>query len=412
MNTSLKNLFRQAVSPAAPAASAQITGRVRLAARTDATPEELNDLATDASPEVRRTLAANEAAPPHANVRLSRDADVDVRAALAEKIGRAMPQLSADPRVAQQVAVLDAIETLARDQVPRVRATLAEGLKGSSDAPVHAIGWLARDWDIEVAGPVLGASPLLSEQDLAAVIANAARPGALLAIAQRDKLAAEIADAIVATGDRPAIMALLANPSANLHDATVDRLIEESRAVGDLQAQLVGRPALASRAAVKLASFVAGRALEMLRARSDFDARTLAAIERVVTARLAGGARDEAFGSDHPGTARARRLHEARRLDEEAIVAALDEGDPAFVAEGLALLAKVPPAVVARIRAARSGKGITSLAWKAGLSMRCAVRLQARFAGIPAGEVVNARDGFDYPMPHDEMEWMLDFFRN
>ncbi|HTI86065.1 MAG TPA: DUF2336 domain-containing protein [Alphaproteobacteria bacterium] len=335
-----------------------------------------------------------------------------MRAALAEKIGRAMARLSADPRVAMQVAVLDALETLARDQVPRVRITLAEALKDSADAPVHVMGWLARDWDIEVSGPVLSASPLLTEQDLVAVIANAARAGALLAIAHRDELSAEIADAIVATGDRPATVALLANPSASLRDATIDRLIENSRAVVDMQAPLTGRPGLASRGAVKLASFVAGRALETLRVRSDFDARTLAAIERVVSARLAGGARDEPFTSDNPGTARARRLHEARHLDEESIVAALDDGEQAFVAEALSLLAKVPAGVVGHIRAARSGKGMTALAWKAGLSMRCAVRLQARFAGIAAAEIINARDGFDFPMTRDEMEWMLDFFRN
>jgi hypothetical protein len=83
-----------------------------------------------------------------------------------------------------------------------------------------------------------------------------------------------------------------------------------------------------------------------------------------------------------------------------------------LVGEALALLARVPPPVVARIRAAHSAKGTTALAWKAGLPMRSAVRLQVRFGGVPAGEVLNARGGFDFPMTREEMEWMLDFFKN
>jgi hypothetical protein len=91
---------------------------------------------------------------------------------------------------------------------------------------------------------------------------------------------------------------------------------------------------------------------------------------------------------------------------------ALGDGDQACVAEGLALLAGVSGATIARIRAARSAKGMTALAWKAGMSMRFAIRLQARFAGVAPGDILNARDGVDYPMADDEMEWMLEFFRS
>ena len=52
----------------------------KLAVRKDATPEALYYLAAKGSPEVRRAVAANPAAPAHANRHLAEDADEpDVR---------------------------------------------------------------------------------------------------------------------------------------------------------------------------------------------------------------------------------------------------------------------------------------------------------------------------------------------
>jgi uncharacterized protein (DUF2336 family) len=266
---------------------------------------------------------------------------------------------------------------------------------------------------------VLEFSPLLAEDDLIAVIADAPIPGALAAIARRGAVSTRIADAIVAAEDREAVTALLDNSSAQIREETLDRLIERSRDVLDWQPPLVRRPTLSSAAAAKLASFVADSLLTMLRARGDLDVETLAAVEKAVTARL-GSPSAHANPAERPagepagltGAARARALKDRGALDEKALTEALADGDQACVAEGLALLADVPAATVARIRTARSAKGVTAIAWKAGLSMRFAIRLQARFAGVAPGEILNARDGVDYPMGDDEMDWMLEFFKN
>ena len=61
---------------------------------------------------------------------------------------------------------------------------------------------------------------------------------------------------------------------------------------------------------------------------------------------------------------------------------------------------------------AGSAKGITALAWKAGLGMRVATQLQLRMGGIPPGDVLHARDGVDYPLTDEEMTWQLDFFQS
>jgi hypothetical protein len=181
----------------------------------------------------------------------------------------------------------------------------------------------------------------------------------------------------------------------------------------------VRRPMLPAGAAAKLASFVADSLLSLLRSRGDLDTPTLDAVEKAVSKRLI-----EAPGSvtaekpakreinNNAGVGRARALQAEGKLNEEALSVALAEGDQACILEGLAILAGVPRVTVARIRAARSPKGITALAWKAGLPMRFAIRLQARFAGVAPDEIINARDGVDYPLTPDEMEWMIGFFKS
>jgi uncharacterized protein (DUF2336 family) len=419
----LARLFRRAPEPIVyeeareQARRGDARTRAALAARADVRPEILYYLAGDSSADVRRAIAANPSSPAHAGVLLARDADVGVREALAERIGRLFPELSGDQRVAVQAAVVEILETLARDQVRRVRAILADALKSVPNAPAHVIGWLARDRAIEVAAPILEFSPLLADDDLVAVIADAPIPGALSAIARRGSVSTRIADAIVAAEDREAVTELLANPSAQIREETLDRLIERSRDIAEWQPPLVRRPQLPANAAAKLASFVAESLLAVLRARGDLDRQTLAAVEKAVSARLdlpgaAAGKRRSDAPAAPAGADRARALKECGALDEKALAEALGDGDQACVAEGLALLAGVSGATIARIRAARSAKGMTALAWKAGMSMRFAIRLQARFAGVAPGDILNARDGVDYPMADDEMEWMLEFFRS
>src|SRR5204862_5085 len=56
------------------------------------------------------------------------------------------------------------LETLARDQAVKVRQIVAEALKDSVHAPLAVIHKLARDIEIQVAGPILEHSPLLTDE--------------------------------------------------------------------------------------------------------------------------------------------------------------------------------------------------------------------------------------------------------
>lgn len=409
-----------------------------LAARTDIRPEILYFLAEDTAAEVRRQIATNDAAPAHANILLAGDRDENVRCDLAQKIGTLLPELSEDERDRIRKLTLDALEVLARDQVTRVRQVLAETLKDSPHVPRDVVRRLARDVELVVCSPILEFSPLLTDADLLELIHSPAVAGATSAISRRRSVSEEVSGAIAETNDVDAVTALLANPSAQIREETLDRLVEGARRRTSWQMPLVERPSLPAGAVRKLAGFVAESVLSVLARRNDLDGETADRVREAVKAGIgrsvpehesgAGGRKDAAGDADPAANAggggRRRRegadparmaqyvhrLYAGGQLTEERIGKELTTGNRDFVSHALALKAGLPPTVVTRIAAAGSAKAMTALSWKAGLGMRFAIQLQARFAGVPSREILQARDGIDYPLSEEDMKWQLDFF--
>lgn len=390
------------------------TVRRKLATRTDVKPEILYYLAGDAAAEVRRAIAANEATPAHSYAILARDGDEDVRCDLALKIARLTPGLSDDARDKIREMTLEALEILARDEITRVRRILAEALKDVANAPRYVIQQLARDAELVVAAPVIEFSPLLTDEDLLEIIASPAVAGVLSAVSRRSGVSETVSDAVAGSEDWDAVAALLANPSAQIREETLDQLVEGARTVTRLQMPIALRPRLPIRAARKLASFVAEAVLAALMRREDLDEETAALVGETVRARMRAGA-----DRDVPATAPSEparvadevaRLHKEGTLDDERIGAELVSGNRAFVTHALAIKSGLAPAVVERIAAARSAKAVTALAWKSGFSMRFAIKLQARFGNVPSSEILQAKDGFDFPMSEEDMTWQLGFY--
>ncbi|MDJ0609316.1 MAG: DUF2336 domain-containing protein [Kiloniellales bacterium] len=379
--------------------------RAAAAARPDLRPEALYYLAEDPSPEVRRRIAANERTPAQAARLLAEDRDEAVRRDLAAKVARLTRHLSEPDQRAVHQVVIETLELLARDQATKVRQILSETLRDVADAPYAVIQRLARDTEAVVACPVLEFSPLLTDQDLLEIIAESRASAPLCAISRRHALAPAVSDALVAVDDRDAVVSLLANDSAQIREETLDGLVERSREVTAWQAPLAHRPRLPGGAVVKLAGFVANHLLDALQARRDLDAATASRVAEAVHRRLA-----EAPPADAAEPVSAAALLAAGRLDEDCLREALAQGDRVLVRESLALLGGADRAAVDGILRARSAKGVTALAWKAGLSMRFATQLQLQLGGIPPNELLHARGGVDFPLTPDEMTWQLEFF--
>ena len=202
--------------------------RARLAARTDVPPELLYFLAQDADPAVRQAVARNPATPPQANALLARDTDFAVRCALAQKV--VGEGLSDRERRDLWRMGFTLLETLAVDQVVRVRKILSHALAREPAAPRPIVLTLARDSEQEVAEPVLEHSPVLTEGDLVDIVEGGAPAWAQTAIAGRAQVSVKLAETIIAKGKPTAIERLSRNKDVReTPEARAARLAQESQ---------------------------------------------------------------------------------------------------------------------------------------------------------------------------------------
>ena len=393
--------------------------RRALAARTDVRPEILYFLAEDSSPQVRRAAAANAALPIQADLMLATDADETVREGLAEKIAKVAPGLSADDQDKIRQMAYEALETLARDQMTRVRQVLSEALKDVADAPPEVIRQLARDVELVVSGPVLEFSPVLTDDDLIEIIAANPVAGAVGAIARRAMVSSAVSDAVVASDDVAAVADLLANPSAQIREETLDMVVERAADIEPWHMPLVQRPSLPAGCAARVANFVADNLLDILGERRDLAPEALEAVRTVVHERLS--AKDEENGAEPKGldaeeeedwdpVAEVEKLAAEGNLDAEAVEKALMKGERLFVRAALAHLAEIPLDAVGSIFTSRSGKGIVALTWKAGLDMRLAVEFQERLTRLAPRDIVEPDDDGDWPASEEEMAEAIAYF--
>ena len=268
-------------------------------------------------------------------------------------------------------------------------------------------------------------SPVLTDEDLLELIGSGPAQGGLAAISRRVQVHESVAEAVTATDDVEAIADLLANPSAQIREETLDNLIDRAPGIELWHTPLVTRPKLPAAAATRLAHFVADNLLGVLQERADLDAETLESVKTVVRQRIgedmpdddiagakagdsAGGGVD--FLTAEPPVAVAKRLYDAGKLVEKVIAHALNVHDHAFVLTALTVRAGLPEDVVQKVFSGRSAKGLVAVAWRGGLSMKLAVAIQQRMAHIPPADVLGPVKEARYPLGEDEMRWQLEFF--
>jgi uncharacterized protein (DUF2336 family) len=364
-------------------------------------PELLYYLADDDDPAVRRAVAANDRTPVQAAPRLARDQDGEVRTLLARRLARALPTLSGPESAQLRETAYHAIELLAADQMARVRAALASALSEVEGAPPQLVGRLAREIAREVAEPVLRGCAQLSDDDLIDILAGRGEPWAVQAVARRRHLSAPVSDAVLARDDEEATGLLLDNPGAEITVQALGALIDRARDLPTLQPRLAARAGLPPALLLRLAELAEESVLRALERRGDLDEETRRAVGAVLRRRLEFAQHSYAETGRSPAEA---------SPTEEALWDALSWGDRKFVRRALALLARIPEELVDRILASDSPRSVTALAWRAGLSMRCARQLQIRGAGIHPKRALNARHGTDYPLSEAEMAGQLEFF--
>ena len=390
--------------------------RLELVARPDVKPEILYFLADDASSKVRTAIAENQRTPHHADIILAKDKDANVRERLADKISRLAPELSPDDKHKVKKMAYDTLETLAKDELTRVRQILAEALQDVAGAPAPVIRKLAFDTELVVAGPILENSPVLNDEDLMEIIERGSTTGRLSFISKRKDVTEGVSEAIVATADEYAVALLLANPSAQIRETTLDRVVDEAKDVISWHAPLVSRPQISGYAAKRLAGFVAANLIRVLSIRSDLEPDVLEEVKKAVTNRIEGGESDlkDAIQLEDTETplevamGKVQKLKDKGDLNEARVRKMVSGGKKEEVIAALAIMNEVPAVAVQKAINAKNIKGVVSICWKAELSAKTAEQIQSVVVEIGDSEIMKAESG-KYAMSDSDMEWQFEF---
>ena len=163
----------------------------------------------------------------------------------------------------------DILRHLIHEVEMSVRRDLAERLALNPNAPRDLIKSLAND-QIEVAHPILSRSQVLHNLDLIEIIHHRTLEHQL-AIAMRDGVPEEVADALVETGKGDVIAVLLENSSAKISRATMEYLVEESKRIDRFHNPLIARPDLGPDLAKKMYWWVSAALRQHIVANFDVD---------------------------------------------------------------------------------------------------------------------------------------------
>ena len=132
-----------------------------------------------------------------------------------------------------------ALTAMLEDPSPLVRRALAEAFASAVEAPHHCILALANDQP-EIAALVVERSPVLTDQDL--VDFAAAGDGVVqVAIARRPKLSAGVSASLAEKAELEAVRVLAQNPSADVPEFSLRRMLERFGADAGLREALLGR---------------------------------------------------------------------------------------------------------------------------------------------------------------------------
>ena len=389
--------------------------RLTLAKSTQTHKEILYYLAEkDPSIKVRQAVAKNRATPVQAVQKLAMDTSEDVRLTLAARLVELLPELSKDKQSQLYAFAVQALGTLALDEVLKIRRALASSLKDHAHVPPAVAGQLARDLEREVAEPILRFCIALADSDLIDILSQHPADWAIEAIAGRPKVSGPVSKAVIGTGNVKAGEILLRNQGATITKELLQEIIERAKEFPEWHEPIACRKNLPPEMAKALMRYVDGRVRKLLRER-EYDLQTTENVIDSVRRRIAF---EEEFSdeseeteeqSSEPPAERAKRFAAEGRLDDETVGDALGMRDREFVIAALALKARTTEKNVQKILSLNAPKPVCALTWKAGLSMRTALRIQQEIAGVPHKELIYPKDGTDYPLSEKDLKWQAEF---
>lgn len=163
--------------------------------------------------------------------------------------------------------------TLVAEAERDIRARLAERLARADWAPARLIETLAND-DIEVARPVIAASPLLKDEALIRLITEATLAHQV-EVAQRPHLSVAVVEAALDKAEPAVLTALAGNATADITEPCMARMVEYAKTISAIGGPLSMHPRLSSELATALYLWVGQSLRRAIVDRFDVDVAQL-----------------------------------------------------------------------------------------------------------------------------------------
>lgn len=263
-----------------------------------------------------------------------------------------------------------ALTALLDDPSPLVRKAMAEAFASAPDAPPAIVVALASDQS-EIAAPILGRSPVLTDGDLidCAAIGDAF---AQAAIALRAPLSVGVSAAIAEVGAREALIALAVNPEAAIPDFSLRRMVERFGHDGEVREALLSRPALAPSVRADLVSATAAALKDFVIGCAWLSPERAERVEREASekAHVAIAADAERDRNWRGARELAAHLRENGRLTAGLVLRALLSGNSWLFEAALVELSGLPESKAVPLARDWRGAGFAALYGRAGLPQK------------------------------------------
>lgn len=268
-----------------------------------------------------------------------------------------------EQKIAEQIFRL-----LVRTAEIKVRTTLAENLKLSTNIPKDIVFSMARDV-FEVSLPVLEYSEVLSDYDLLDIIRSTEENERFAAISRRKHVSEAISSRLIEKGNDWVVGTLINNKGAEISDKSFSEIIERHKENSELIEAITTRPQLPINIVEKLVTLVSDNISKTLRTKYKIHDAAGEHIKKEVdktreseTLNLVRAARSHADVDKLIG-----QLKESDRLTPSMILSALCQGNFDFFESSLANLAGIPVENARVLIADRGDLGFRAIYNKSGL---------------------------------------------
>jgi uncharacterized protein (DUF2336 family) len=287
-------------------------------------------------------------------VDLARDKSSLGRASLVSAIGDLMEDSGRILTLQEKALMNDILKKLIQDVARPIRKALAEKLAQSHNAPHEVVSLLAND-EFDIASPVLLNSDLLSDEDLVEIVRHRTLSHRL-AIAMRRSVSTLVSDALVGTNSVDVIKALLENHGAQISDATMAYLVQQSESVDEFQEPLLRRNDLPVDLSKKMYVWVSAALRQYIVENFPVDKAELDLTVAKVAEEVSN--QDEVRRGDDAAMALAEQLARRNELTADMLVKTLRRGEIALFEAMLAQMLSLRPQVARKLIYEDGGEGL------------------------------------------------------